>query len=58
MKILGKELKESESFLKREDYYKNLWRKLEAEREKVKLGGGKKSTEKHKAKGNLLHVKE
>ncbi|HKJ80446.1 MAG TPA: acyl-CoA carboxylase subunit beta [Ignavibacteriaceae bacterium] len=50
---IGQELKEKESFLKRDDYYKNLLRKLKAERDKVKLGGGQKAIEKHKAKGKL-----
>ncbi len=53
MKKIGTQLKENESFLKKEDYYKNLIRKLQAEREIVQLGGGKKSIEKHKAKGKL-----
>ncbi|MCL5029882.1 MAG: acyl-CoA carboxylase subunit beta [Bacteroidetes bacterium] len=37
----------------REDFYKNLVRKLNAEKEKIKLGGGIKAIEKHKAKGKL-----
>lgn len=53
MKSIGKSLKENETFLKREDYYKNLLRKVEAERNKVKLGGGEKAIEKHKSKGKL-----
>ena len=53
MKKIGQTLKENETTLKREDYYKNLLRKLEAEKEKVKLGGGKKAIEKHKSKGKL-----
>lgn len=53
MKKIGTQLKENESFLKKEDYYKNLIRKLQAEREIVQLGGGNKSIEKHKAKGKL-----
>ncbi|HVO75566.1 MAG TPA: carboxyl transferase domain-containing protein [Ignavibacteriaceae bacterium] len=53
MKKIGSEIKESESFLKREDYQKNLLRKLNAERHKVFLGGGKKAVEKHRAKGKL-----
>ena len=51
-KIVSK-IKKDDKFLKREDYYKNLLRKLEAEKSKVKLGGGKKAVEKHKAKGKL-----
>ena len=53
MKNIGNELKETESFLKKEDFYKNLLRKFQAEKEVVQLGGGKKSIEKHKAKGKL-----
>ncbi len=53
MKNISKPIIETESYLKREDYYKNLLRKLHAEKEKVHLGGGKKSIEKHKAKGKL-----
>ena len=53
MKSTGNAIKENESFLKKEDYYKNLIRKLQAEKEKVMLGGGKKAIERHKAKGKL-----
>ncbi len=53
MKKIGTEIKETESFLKREDYQKNLLRKLNAERHKIFLGGGKKAVEKHKSKGKL-----
>ncbi|MGE5811633.1 MAG: carboxyl transferase domain-containing protein, partial [Ignavibacteria bacterium] len=53
MKKVGTQVKESESFLKREDYQKNLLRKLNAERHKIFLGGGKKAIEKHKSKGKL-----
>lgn len=53
MKSIGKSIKETETYLKREDYYKNLIRKLQAEKEKILLGGGKKAIEKHKAKGKL-----
>ncbi len=53
MKNIGTEIKTNELFLKQEDYYKNLLRKIEAERTKVKLGGGEKSIAKHKAKGKL-----
>ncbi len=53
MKNIGKAINENESYLKREDFYKNLLRKLQAERDVVQLGGGKKSIEKHKAKGKL-----
>jgi len=53
MKKVGTEIKETELFLKREDYQKTLLRKLQAEKEKILLGGGKKAVEKHKAKGKL-----
>jgi|SRR5690606_1996768 acetyl-CoA carboxylase carboxyltransferase component len=53
MKKIGSQIKEDEIYLRREDYYKSLLRKLSAEKEKVKLGGGKKAIEKHKAKGKL-----
>ncbi|MDP2365169.1 MAG: hypothetical protein Q8M94_15550 [Ignavibacteria bacterium] len=51
MKLIGENKIENETFLKREDYQKELLRKLESAKEKVKEGGGKKSIEKHKAKG-------
>ncbi|MHB1688618.1 MAG: acyl-CoA carboxylase subunit beta [Ignavibacteriaceae bacterium] len=53
MHKIGKAVKENESYLKRDDFYKNLIRKLNAEKEKVKLGGGKQAIEKQKAKGKL-----
>ncbi|MDY0082596.1 MAG: carboxyl transferase domain-containing protein [Ignavibacteriaceae bacterium] len=53
MKIIGNKLSEENSFLKREDFQKELLRKLNAVKGKVKEGGGKKAIEKHKAKGKL-----
>jgi 3-methylcrotonyl-CoA carboxylase beta subunit len=53
MKPIGNPIKENESFLKRDDYQKELLRKLDALRNKIKLGGGQKAIEKHKAKGKL-----
>ena len=53
MKQIGTELKNTDSFLKREDYYKNLFRKITSVGDKIKLGGGKIALEKHKAKGKL-----
>lgn len=53
MAQIGTPLKETESVLKKEDYYKNLTRKLKAEIAKVKLGGGEKAIAKHKSKGRL-----
>src|ERR1035437_1333772 len=53
MKKIGKPITENESYLKREDVYKELLRKLKNEKEIIKLGGGPKAIEKHKAKGKL-----
>jgi 3-methylcrotonyl-CoA carboxylase beta subunit len=53
MKKIGNTIQENESFLKRDDYQKELLRKLNALRDKIKLGGGQKAIEKHKAKGKL-----
>ena len=53
MKQIGTEILENETFLKREDFQKELLRKLAAAKETVKDGGGKKAIEKHKAKGKL-----
>ncbi|MGE5439901.1 MAG: acyl-CoA carboxylase subunit beta [Bacteroidota bacterium] len=53
MKKIGNPAASDESFLKRDDHYKNLVRKLNAEKDKAKLGGGKKAVEAHKAKGKL-----
>jgi 3-methylcrotonyl-CoA carboxylase beta subunit len=53
MKKIGTSINQNSSFNKREDFHKELLRKLNAEREKIKLGGGQKAIEKHKAKGKL-----
>ncbi|HZW37891.1 MAG TPA: carboxyl transferase domain-containing protein [Ignavibacteriaceae bacterium] len=53
MKKIGTAVSDNPEFLKREDYHKNLLRKLIAEVDKVKLGGGHKAIEKHKSKGKL-----
>lgn len=53
MKKIGTEIKENESFLRREDFQKELLRKIEGIKEKVREGGGKKAIDKHKAKGKL-----
>jgi len=53
MKKIGNAVSQNSSFNKREDYHKELLRKLNAERDKIKLGGGPKAIEKHKAKGKL-----
>lgn len=53
MKNIGNPALVNETFLKRDDFYKNLIRKLNAEKDKIKLGGGKKAIEAHKAKGKM-----
>ncbi|MGE5352402.1 MAG: acyl-CoA carboxylase subunit beta [Acidobacteriota bacterium] len=53
MKKIGNPPSNDESFLKRDDHYKNLIRKLNAEKDKAKSGGGKKAIEAHKAKGKM-----
>ncbi len=53
MKKIGSSINQSSSFNKRDDSYKELIRKLNAEKEKVKLGGGEKAIQKHKGKGKL-----
>lgn len=53
MKKIGKTIPKDESYLKREDYQLNLLRKLNAVRDEIMLGGGRKAIEKHKAKGKL-----
>ncbi len=53
MTKIGTDLNQKEDFLKKEDFYKNLVRKLNAVREQTELGGGKKAIEKQKAKGKL-----
>ena len=53
MKQIGTKIKEDKAFLKRVGHQKDLIKKLKTETEKVKLGGGKKSIERQKAKGKL-----
>lgn len=53
MKIIGTETNKNETFLKREDYHKNLWRKISAIKDEVKLGGGKSAIQKQHDKGKL-----
>ncbi|MHB8579586.1 MAG: acyl-CoA carboxylase subunit beta [Ignavibacteriaceae bacterium] len=53
MQTIGNEIKENPAYLKREDFYKNLIRKLNSEKDKIKLGGGKTAIEKQKAKGKF-----
>ena len=53
MKKIGTKIKDLPGYLKREDFQKNILRKLNAVKEKVKLGGGEKAIQRHKAKGKL-----
>ena len=53
MKEIGTPVEQNESYLKREDYQKNLVRIINGVREKIELGGGKKAIEKQHAKGKL-----
>ncbi len=53
MSKIGNPIKKNSTYLQREDHYKNILRILNAEKEKIKLGGGKKAIEKHRAKGKL-----
>jgi len=41
MKKLGSEILKNEIFLKREDYHKNILRKITSLRDTILLGGGK-----------------
>ena len=53
MKKIGTKIKETPGYLRQEDFQKNILRKLNAVKEQVKLGGGKKAIQRHKAKGKL-----
>lgn len=53
MKKIGTAIKETQTSLMRKDYQKELLRKIETIKEKIKEGGGKNAIEKHKAKGKL-----
>ncbi len=53
MKKIGSEIKPTEVFLRREDYQKNLYRKITAIKEKITLGGGKEAIKKQHEKGKL-----
>ncbi len=53
MNKIGTEIKQTESFLKREDFQKNLYRKISGIKEKVELGGGKEAIKKQHDKGKL-----
>ena len=51
MKKIGKSIKQNETFLKREDYQKNLVRILNSIRKETELGGGEKAIKKQHSKG-------
>ncbi len=53
MSQIGNKIQSNQNYLNRENYYKKLIDKLDAEKEKIKLGGGEKAIEKQKAKGKL-----
>ncbi len=53
MKKIGTKQTEIKHFAKREDNYKNFVRKIEAIREKTKLGGGEKAIERQHKKGKF-----
>jgi acetyl-CoA carboxylase carboxyltransferase component len=53
MTKIGSPIKSNETFLRREDFHKNLIRKINAIRETIKLGGGKNAIEKQHEKGKL-----
>lgn len=53
MKKLGSEILQNEIFLKREDYHKNILRKITSLRETILLGGGKSAIAKQHQKGKL-----
>jgi acetyl-CoA carboxylase carboxyltransferase component len=53
MAQIGTQINKNENFLRREDFHKNLIRKINAVRETIKLGGGKSAIEKQHEKGKL-----
>lgn len=53
MKPIGNSIPETPEILSREDFHKNLNRKINALRAKIHLGGGEKAIQKHKSKGKL-----
>jgi hypothetical protein len=58
MRKIGTEIKANETSLKREDYQKELLKKIESIKEKVREGGGKKAMKNIKLKVNLPHERE
>ena len=53
MKKIGSNIRNQKYYLQREDYYKNLVRKLNGIRAKTELGGGEKAIERQHKKGKL-----
>jgi acetyl-CoA carboxylase carboxyltransferase component len=53
MKILPNSVKNDLTFDTNADANKELWRIISGKAELIKLGGGKKAIERHKAKGKL-----
>lgn len=53
MTQIGNKIQSNQNYINRENYYKKLIEKLDAEKEKIKLGGGKSAIAKQKAKGKL-----
>jgi acetyl-CoA carboxylase carboxyltransferase component len=53
MTQIGSNIKSNDSFLRREDFHKNLIRKINAVRDTIKLGGGKSAIDKQHEKGKL-----
>ena len=53
MTQIGTQINQNETFLRREDFHKNLIRKINAVRETIKLGGGKIAIDKQHEKGKL-----
>jgi len=53
MAQIGSQINKNEIFLRREDFHKNLIRKINAVRETIKLGGGNSAIDKQHEKGKL-----
>ncbi len=53
MTQIGSPITSKETFLRREDFHKNLIRKISALKETIKFGGGKNAIEKQHEKGKL-----
>jgi acetyl-CoA carboxylase carboxyltransferase component len=53
MTKIGTQIDKNENFLRREDFHKNLIRKIGGVRDSIKLGGGKSAIERQHEKGKL-----